>query len=269
MLYERDYNNLTTQEQEQIEKAEQYKREKITPGIIDTKTLMEYHKMRPYAARHYDSIFPNNLLKVSSLEDKTALERVRDEFVAILNRPETTERDLLNYINRGNYNIIASLFHSGYTFGHHGAYLFYEFELPSTYYADYLLVGKNSHGYHFVFVELENPSGNITTQDGEFGVTIRKGIKQVQDWDRWLERNYASLKLIFDKYKNPRINLPKEFYQLDKSRINYVVVAGRRQNFNENTYELKRRLSRTNNINLLHYDNVIDNYNWFLQTNNY
>ena len=183
---------------------------------------------------------------------------------------DISERKILNFINENKYyNLIASLFHTGYTFGHHDAYLFKEFEFPSTYKADYLLIGKNSHGYHFIFVELENPSGSITTKNGGFGSTIRKGIKQVREWDKWIEGNFHSLSLIFDKYKNKRIELPKEFRSLNKTRINYVVIAGRRDDFNDETYEEKRRLFRSENIQLLHYDNLIDSFKKLQATRNY
>ena len=40
--------------------------------------------------------------------------------------------------------------------GNHGAYLFPEFQLGSSYKADYLLLGKSSGGFEFIFVELED-----------------------------------------------------------------------------------------------------------------
>jgi hypothetical protein len=167
------------------------------------------------------------------------------------------------------YNLIASLFHAGYTFGHHDAYLFKEFEFPSTFKADYLLIGKNSHGYHFIFIELENPTGSITAKNGEFGQTIRKGIKQVQSWDKWIEGNFHTLNLVFEKYRNKKIELPNEFRVLNKTRINYVVIAGRRSDFSENTYDEKRKLLRSENIQVIHYDNLIDFFNKFQTINNY
>ena len=64
--------------------------------------------------------------------------------------------------------------------GHHGAYLFPEFPLGTSYKADYLLIGNGSGGHEFIFIELENPKGNITLQNGELGNTFRKGILQVR-----------------------------------------------------------------------------------------
>ena len=270
MLYERDYTNLFEHEKSQFEKAEKFLEiSKGSSKIITAETFRKYNELRPEASYFYQSLFPNNFLSIKSIEDKDVLKPIEVEFETLLNS-NPSEREILNFINKNRYyNLIASLFHCGFTFGHHDAYLFKEFELPATYKADYLLVGKNSHGYHFIFVELENPTGSITNKDGGFGTTIRKGIKQVEDWDKFLEGNFNSLYLIFSKLKNSRIELPNEFKTLNKTRLNYVVICGRRADFNDNTYEEKRRLLRSKNINLLHYDNLIDCYRNFYSTNNY
>ena len=270
MLYERDYRFLEEEEKNSLRKAEDYleknrgKLKEISPDVF-----LKYHELKPEASYFHQSLFPNNYLSTKSLEDKDELRRIEIEFQTLIDS-NPTERQILNFINDNKYyNLIASIFHSGYTFGHHDAYLFKEFELPTTYKADYLLVGKNSHGYHFVFIELESPTGSITNNGGEFGTTIRKGIKQVEDWDKWLESNFNTLPLIFDRKKSRSIELPAEFRSLNKTRLNYVVVCGRRADFKDSTYEDKRRLLRSKNINLLHYDNLIDSYKTFYTTNNY
>lgn len=270
MLYERDYRFLNSVEEIQLAKAEEYlKKNKGKSGEISPAVLFKYHELKPKASYFHQSLFPNNYLSTDSLKDKGELKIIELEFETLLNS-NPSERQILNFINQNKYyNLIASIFHSGFTFGHHGSYLFKEFEFPSTYKADYLLVGKNSHGYHFIFIELENPSGSITNKDGEFGTTIRKGIKQVEDWDKWLEGHFNSLSLIFEKLKSSFIELPNEFRTLNKTRLNYVVICGRRKDFNDNTYEEKRRLLRNKNINLLHYDNLIDSYRTFYSTNNF
>ncbi len=271
MLYDRDYNVLTTEEHARNQEAEDYCKRNSGIRILNAK----YYELKPSAAYHYESLFPNNYLNKDSLEDKAALKNIGDDFEKLL-ESDITERNILNFINKYKYyNLIASIFQEGYRFGHHDAYLFKEFELTSTYKADYLLCGKNSDGYHFIFVELENPSGSITTKDGSFGQTIMKGLKQVRDWNKWIEGNFHTLNLVFDKYTNqninPRIPLPDEFRTLDKTRINFVVIAGRRYDFEKNpkTYDERRRLYRNENIKLLHYDNLIDLFSQFQTVNNY
>lgn len=270
MLYERDYRTLTEKETLDFENANIYlQNNKGKIGEITPLVLQKYHELRPDPSYYYESLFPNNYLFLKDLDDKKKLKTIEKKFENLLNT-NPSERHILNFVNKNRYyNVIASIYHSGFTFGHHDAYLFKEFELTSTYKADYLLVGKNSHGYHFIFIELENPSGSITNKDGSFGSTIRKGIKQVEDWDKWLEGNFNNLSLIFEKLKSNLIELPKEFRTLDKTRLHYVVVSGRRKDFNENTYSEKRRLLRSKNIHILHYDNIIDSYRTFYHTNNY
>ena len=94
--------------------------------------------------------------------------------------------------------------------------------------------------------------------DGHSGDAIRKGERQVTDWKYWLEANYATLYETFNKYKSVEKNLPIEFMKYDSTRVHYAVVAGRRSDFNERTYQLKRQKKLSENILLLHYDNLYD-----------
>jgi len=152
------------------------------------------------------------------------------------------------------YFIIGSLLKERFTFGHHEAYLFPEFQIGNSYKADHLLVGRNSDGYHFVFVELEAPSGRISRADGSLGEAFRRGLSQVADWEDWLDARFASLTETFEKAKRRDLPIPSEFFQLDRSRIHFIVIAGRRADFNEKTY----RISRKHPHMLLHYDNLLD-----------
>jgi len=259
-LYKRDYNVLTVKEQKQLKEALDYQKS-IYPNleVSDRK----FRSLLPIAYDFYNSYFPNNyfdeFVRLDDLE-KSSLINTIEGFVKLLDS-EKNEREILNFINQNYYyGIIGSLFLTEFNFGHHDSYIFKEFELSSSFRVDYLLIGKNSHGYHFIFVELESPSGTITKNDGSFGSTLRKGIKQVQDWDEWLESNFISLSSSFDKYRNTRKDLPKEFFKLDKTKLNYVVVAGRRKDFNEKTRREKRNILKYQNIKILHYDNLVDNF---------
>ena len=123
---------------------------------------------------------------------------------------------------------VGSLLKTYFHFGHHSAHLFPEFRLGNSFLVDFLLVGKDSGGWSFVLVELEAPAGNITLKNGDLGSAVRKGLSQVESWDEWREARYGSLAETFDKSRRSDVCLPREFIALDKSRIHYVVVAGRR-----------------------------------------
>lgn len=224
----------------------------------------------PAAGYYYESFFPNNFLSIEALEDVPLYEAKLAGFEKVINDIEARERDVLNYIRSEEaYFIIASMLKTGFWFGHHEAYLFKEFDLPPHFKADYLIIGKNSGGYEFVFVELESIYGQITKADGDLGVCFRAGLGQIDDWDSYIEANYSTINSVFERAKMPSINLPSEFHKLDKTRIHYAVVAGRRPDFNEKTRRIQRQYREQGKTHLFHYDNLIDSAKQLIKEGNY
>ncbi|WP_335918052.1 Shedu anti-phage system protein SduA domain-containing protein [Shewanella algae] len=255
----RDYRILTPVEKEEWEQLK-------SKELVNTNSTVEIRKSLfhdyPQAVRHHLSLFPNQYLDTMELKDTQKFNLCLKEFTELLNKPNIRERDILNYINgKPALFIIGSLLKKYYNFGHHAAHIFCEFPLGTSYKADYLLVGKNSDGWHFVFVELESPYGSVITSKGGLGNVFRKGQAQVENWDLWLEKNFSSLQEFFKKHKKSDESLPEEFCSFDKSRINYVLIAGRRNDFQDTTYRIQRKSVRNNQIHLIHYDNVIDAIN--------
>ena len=241
VLYERDYRLQPTEEEMQEYNAIRESEILKFPVVGRVNKYLEY----PRAMRQHLSLFPNNLMEINDYKENALLDVAL--FEKLLSNNTIKERDILAFINKDkHFHIIASLLSGGgYSFGHHATYLFPEFELVNNYKADYLLVGKSSGGYEFLFVELESPYGRITTSDGELGESFRKGLSQVKDWNRLLQGNYIGISETYNKYIKAGELLPKEFYRYDSSRIHFAVIAGRRSDFTEN-------------IKIFHYDNLID-----------
>jgi len=208
-----------------------------------------------------DSYFPKNYLDTDDLKDKERLSKLLNGFKALLDTNLVNERGIVKFIkdNQADF-LVGSLLKQYYGhFGHHDAYLFPEFKLGDDYAVDYLLAGLGSGGWEFVFIEFEAPKKDITLKDGHFGVAYRKGLKQINDWENWLHANYSALELTYDKKMKEGAILPKEFTKLDTSRLHFVVVAGRRDDFKKTTtYNLRRQTSKKDNIRYLHYDNLVD-----------
>ncbi len=255
-LFEQDYTVLTAEDQAELQRLQ---REEDVGKLGSLPITVSRFRDYPKAARHYTSLFPNNYLDIVELKDEQRLTEQLNAFEGLLDRRGVTERLILNFINRQRaYFIVASLLKRYFTFGHHDAYLFREFPLGSSFRADYLLVGQSSGGWSYVFIEMESPRGRITLSDGGYGVSIRKGLSQVSNWDEWIDGNFSSLREIFQRYKNPEESLPNEFVTLDKSRIHYAVIAGRRRDFSDATYRASRKSRRDSVTTVLHYDNVVD-----------
>ncbi len=257
-LYKTDYSTISDEDRKVWEdlQAKEIVYHDGKPTSIRKSLYHDY----PKSARHFMSLFPNNFIDATDLtKSSEKLKTTLAQFEDLLNNTATTERDLLNFIRDNEaYFIIGSLLKNNYTFGHHALFVFPEFKMPPNYQADYLLSGEKSDGYHFVFVELENPYGNITLKDGSYGTTIRKGVKQIDDWEIWLEQNFSHLKLVFEGLQNNGEVLPKEFTDFDKTRFHYVVVAGRRKDYSSRTYRQRRNNLEQRKLFVAHYDNLID-----------
>jgi len=258
-LYDRDFNSITHEENLLWEELKEQEKVVVNgkPSEFIKKSL--YTKY-PVAVRHFLSLFPNNL--VDSVELRSESESLKNKlqyFSILLDNTSTTERQILNFIkDEKAHFLIGAILKSNYRFGHHSLFIFPEFKLPPNFQVDYLIIGKNSDGHHFVFVELENPYGQITISGGSYGETIRKGIKQIDDWEIWLEENFSHLRLVFEQALSKTEKLPKEFSIFDKTRMHYVVVAGRRNDYNEKTYRLQRSNLEQRKLQVFHYDNLVD-----------
>lgn len=205
----------------------------------------------------YD-LFPRNHFDMVNLQNKDKQYENLREFKELIDNINCLERDVLNFINNESYHLIGSLVKHYYYFGHHSAYLFPEFKLGTQYIADYLVVGKNSDGYHFLLIELEGVYNQITIGSGDAGKAMRSGLSQIDDWSRWIEGNYSAFTQELKKYKKEGRHLPDEFYTYDSTRFNYLLIVGRRVDYKNDKIRRKQRQLLENRLRVLHYDNVLD-----------
>lgn len=251
----RNYKQITDDEQKAYDYIVSLEQTKRKFGKVG------YYNQYPEAVKHYLSYFPNNHICLCDVKKDRDIHSLNMDFYSLIHNPQTIEQDIIRFINHNPqaYHIIASIFVAGgFRFGHHDTYLFPEFRLGNDYRADYLLVGKGSGGYEFIFVELEKANGRVTLQNGHLGQVVRDGEHQIEDWKKWIDSNFHKLKDFFDVERNQEKSLPLEFYEYDSTRIHYVVVGGTRDDYNDKTYEIRRRKVKETNILMLHYDNLFD-----------
>lgn len=265
-LYSKDYTQLSIYEQGEFY---QYTRNdrwgKSGTLYVKREEFVKCSK----AVRHYMHLFPNNYLDSVELKEVDKLRPIAEKFERLLERKNCSERDILEFVKvNGAYFIIGSVL-GNYNFGHHEAYLFPEFPLGTSHVVDYLVVGRNSGGYEFVFVEMEDPSRKSVLANGDLGETYRKGISQVEDWKGWLDSSFASLYEVFEKAKNPEITMPREFVKYDSTRIHYVVVSGSRNDYTDKTYRLRRDKRKKDDVLLLHYGSLVASGSGIVGANTY
>lgn len=266
-LFERDYTKLTPEEEAEKEEIDSKQDIYVANNFTVFKKAIS-PLAYPKAIRHFVSLFPNNYMDPVALsEEATKLKNQCNRFEKLLNDTSITELDIKRFIQKNRYYHIPAAILSQYGSGYNDTALFKEFPLGTNCRADYLLLGVLSDGWKFIFVEFENPYGNITMADGNFGKEIRKGLNQIDNWKTILEANFYSVSTEFEKSTSKP--LPKEFQRFDSSRMNYVVVVGRRSDFSEQIYTKRRRVEQEQNIKIFHYDNLLDYARKLIGSNTY
>lgn len=163
------------------------------------------------------------------------------------------ERDVQQYIKANkSWFIPASLFWC-YDFGHQLAYIAPEQKLGKEYQVDYTLLGRNSSGWHLVFIEFEDvnvdfklKNANTVTQQ------VRKGLTQIYDWKRWIEDN--------KQYYLRGTGILSLCENIPNWGINYCLVVSRRNRMDGLSNELRGRLEEEHRaLKIVSYDRLVDN----------
>lgn len=254
-LYDdRDYSKSPTESEK--EEYELILKEEKEGMFIGKRNL--YFKY-PAAIRHYQSLFPNNHVDLIDWKMTGEMNKLTEEFSSIVHNQDSNERDILNFINHKPAHYIIGSLLTYKDFGHHETYIFPEFSIGAgKYYADYLIIGKNSGGYEFLFVELEAPNKRTTIKNGYEGQATRSGLNQISDWKSEIEANFHLITKEFEKHCIDVGKLPKEFKQYDSTRMHYMVITGLRNDYNDVTYRIRRLKVNGSGIDMYHYDNLID-----------
>lgn len=259
-MFNRDFFTLDASESAALVKLQTLRSKSSNPPYQPISSQLQILNDFP-AIKSNISYFPNNYINYFSFKKhNTECKDKFDRFKLLIDRNDCKERDILNFIRDEEALFIISSIQKKYTnWGHHDLYVFREFKIGTSFVADFLIVGKNSYGYHFLFVEMESVIGSIVNQNGDFGVCIKKGFSQVDDWESFLMKNFDHLKTEFEKFSKKIRPLPDEFSEFDVSRVSYCVIVGRRNDFNEKALTKKHRDhgSESKKI-LLHYDNLIE-----------
>jgi Domain of unknown function (DUF4263) len=105
-----------------------------------------------------------------------------------------------------------------------------------------------SYGVNYTFIEIESPHTPAYTAAGVPSSRLNTAVQQVQDWQRWLERNREEAKRLFPS---------KQFIRNDDPNFSYVIVIGRRTNMRG--HEARRNhYARSMGISIRTFDYLTD-----------
>ncbi len=197
------------------------------------------------------SKLPSNFY-VYEMADYRLLDCKREakELLDIINSSKK-ESDLQSYIKSNQKWFIPLSILKAYDFGHHFSCVVPEYQLGAEYRLDYLLIGKNSLGYQFVFVEFEdvNVDYRLKTSNSETD-KVRKGLNQIRDWKRWIDQNKG--------YFLGADGIKEIAYNVAPWGFRYCLVVGRRDRMDDMSNQLSGELQRDFGVTTMSYDRLVD-----------
>lgn len=197
------------------------------------------------------SKLPSNFY-VYEMKDYHLLDCKREskELLGIINSAKK-ESDVQSYIKNNQKWFIPLSILKAYDFGHHFSCVVPEYQLGAEYRLDYLLIGKNSLGYQFVFVEFEdvNVDYKLKTNNSETD-KVRKGINQIRDWKRWIDQNKAYF-LSSDGIREIANNVSPWGFR-------YALVVSRRERMDDMSNQLRGEMQRDLGVAIMSYDRLVD-----------
>ena len=258
-LYERDYTKINSEEERTaLEKYIEYNSVmRVSSPNDDLRFSHPNLKCRKFLW-HHTSLFPNDFLDFtvphllkSNFENLDFLSEAEEFKNFIYANGEETA--IQNYIKSNRKWFIPGSVLRDYNFGHHDAYLFTEQMLGAEFKVDYLLLGKNSDGFSIVLVEFEKADTPFLLRtSNEVSKSVRKGLAQIDDWKRWLDKNKDYL---FDsmRFSDKHIDIPTY-------RIYYCLVVSRRDYMNKEALNLRsQKCYDMNNTKIVTFDRLCDN----------
>jgi len=163
------------------------------------------------------------------------------------------ENDIQQYIKNNRKWFIPGSLLRDYDFGHHDAYLVPEQPLGAEYRADYMLLGRNSIGYHIVLVEFEdvNIEYKLASTNAET-LSVRKGLTQIRDWKCWMDNN--------KNYFLDSCGLSDIRSSIPSWGIHYCLVVSRRKYMDDGANQMRGQMqAETPRLHIVTYDRLIDN----------
>ena len=163
------------------------------------------------------------------------------------------ENDIQRYIKENKKWFIPASIFKDYDFGHHEAYLISEQQLGSEYRADYMLIGRNSIGYHIVLVEFEDVNVNYKVKTSNMETeSVRKGLVQIRDWKRWMDNNRDYF-MVSSGLSNISEKIPLW-------GIHYCLVVSRRKRLDNIANQMRGQMQyEIPELHIITYDRLIDN----------
>ena len=169
---------------------------------------------------------------IESAQTITILQQMADTFEGLLNE-ETKEEELQIFLKQHSFML------------HPSAECIPKQKLGEDFVTDFVLVATSMQGPSYIFVEIEHASHPVLTKDLTLSSAASHAIRQVHDWDVWLESNKSYIQNRLPGFETPT----------------YMVVIGHGHRLSDVEKCYLRSYNRDwKNTCLLTYDDVLSRF---------
>jgi len=156
----------------------------------------------------------------------------------------SSERDMQAYLEAHPTMLIQQLG------GGAGRYVIPHQRLGAEHVPDFLIGERDSDGFHWTAVELEDPTSEPYTKKGGPAQSLNHAIRQIQDWRAWLtaNRDYAT---------RPMAEQGLGLVDID-GQVPGLILIGRREMKERATKGLRRQMRKDLDIEIHTYDFLLD-----------
>jgi hypothetical protein len=127
---------------------------------------------------------------------------------------------------------------------------FPKLKLGSEMTTDFVLQKRTSRGFEYAFVEIERANLPIFVGTGDYDAKFNHAWKQLEDWDRWIDKHLSYL----EQEKLPQLSRP---YRL-------VLIAGRTAALTDRHKDDLRSRCRNSTIEFYTYDDILVRFDEFI-----
>lgn len=176
------------------------------------------------------------------------------------------ERDCHQTLRRDSCLLLINAFNTSWNFSR----CFPEFQLGADFVADYLIISADSGAWNAIFLELESPRARIFNQRGTPSRQAAVGLRQLDDWERWLAENAPlfreSLSKLLERENIPAYCSRADIHTLAHTEIRdprtvirtkFILVIGRRQSLSQ-LDQARRGPFASRNREISTYDRLLD-----------